>query len=58
MHLSGNGDVPRSPASPITVAAQYGNFIGGALVGPVDGKYREKPHARHGRELGPRQAGA
>jgi hypothetical protein len=39
---------PGSPASPITAAAQYGNFIGGALVGPVDGKYREKPHARHG----------
>ena len=28
---------PGSPDSPITVAAQYGNFIGGAFVAPVDG---------------------
>ena len=32
---------PGSPDSPIEVAAQYGNFIGGAFVAPVDGKYRE-----------------
>jgi aldehyde dehydrogenase len=30
-----------SPDSPIEVAAQYGNFIGGAFVAPVDGKYRQ-----------------
>ena len=40
---------PGSPDSPIEVAAQYGNFIGGAWVAPVDGKYRENLHARHGR---------
>ena len=27
---------PGSPDSPIEVAAQYGNFIGGALVPPID----------------------
>ena len=37
---------PGSPDSPITVAAQYGNFIAGAFVGPVDGKYRETANHR------------
>jgi aldehyde dehydrogenase len=32
---------PGSPDSPIEVVAQYGNFIGGAFVAPVDGIYRE-----------------
>ncbi len=32
---------PGSPDSPIEVASQYGNFIGGAFVAPVDGNYRE-----------------
>ena len=32
---------PGSPDSPITVAARYGNFIGGVFVAPVDGRYRE-----------------
>ena len=32
---------PGSPDSPIGVAAQYGNFIGGAFVAPVAGSYRE-----------------
>jgi len=32
---------PGSPGSPVTVAERYGNFIGGAFVAPVDGRYRE-----------------
>ena len=40
---------PGSPDSPIEVAAQYGNFIGGAFVAPVDGKYRENRTPCHWR---------
>jgi aldehyde dehydrogenase len=31
---------PGSPGSPVAVAERYGNFIGGAFVAPVAGRYR------------------
>ncbi|MCW3016756.1 MAG: aldehyde dehydrogenase [Solirubrobacterales bacterium] len=31
---------PGAPGSLVTVAERYGNFIGGAFVAPVDGRYR------------------
>jgi aldehyde dehydrogenase len=32
---------PGAPDSRVAVAERYGNFIGGAFVAPVDGRYRE-----------------
>ncbi|WP_210490932.1 aldehyde dehydrogenase family protein [Patulibacter sp. SYSU D01012] len=31
---------PGTPGSPVTVRERYGNYIGGAFVPPVDGRYR------------------
>ena len=32
---------PGQPGSPVSVAERYGNFIGGAFIAPVEGRYRE-----------------
>jgi aldehyde dehydrogenase len=33
--------VPGTPGSPVAVAERYGNYIGGAFVPPIAGRYRE-----------------